>query len=130
MNYLQTLELCFRMSKSRILYFYLPSVTYIFENQVNMNKNKFRFIDESKINSILKKKEYNSYNPAKFSITKTTPTRPALPLGELGNCLRPPSPKILEKNQPGSRKWITKIIWHILLTKKTKILVNPIKHWF
>ena len=24
---------------------------------------------------------------------------PALPLGELGNCLRPPSPKILEKNR-------------------------------
>ena len=24
---------------------------------------------------------------------------PGLPLGELGNCLRPPSPKILEKNR-------------------------------
>ena len=24
---------------------------------------------------------------------------PALPLGELGNCLRPPSPTILEKNR-------------------------------
>ena len=36
-------------------------------------------------------------------------TRPALPLGELGNCLRPPSgseaPKILEKKgQQGQKK--------------------------
>ena len=102
MNYLQTLELSFRMSKSRILYFYLPSVTYIFENQVNMNKNKFCFIDESKINSILKKKEYNSYNPAKFSITKTTPKpqcRTAKPSSTLhkqyiNNQTKPANPKL------------------------------------
>ena len=39
-----------------------------------MNKNSKFFLDESKINSILKKKgvqDYKFYNPAKFSITKT-----------------------------------------------------------
>ena len=29
---------------------------------------------------------------------------PALPLGELGNCLSPPSPKILEKNRAVSNE--------------------------
>ena len=53
------------------------------------------------------------------------------PITQLPKATKWKGPKILEKKGVAGKKiYSFRWIRHILLTKKTKNLVNPVKHWF